>query len=46
MELFGIESSPKDYASVDFIVVPCQLVLPEIGMTEETIPEECIRDKK
>ena len=41
-----MESSPKDYSSVDFIVVPCQLLLPDIGMTEETIPEECIRDKK
>lgn len=44
-DLWGSLSKTYDYNNIDVILAPCQLILPDIGFTTETIREDCIADE-
>ena len=46
LELYGRSATTFDFQNLDIILVPCQLLLPDIGFTEDAIPNDCLADQQ
>ena len=46
LDLWGNLGKTYDYQNLDVLLVPCNLLLPDLGFTKETIREDCIADER
>ena len=45
IQIYGNENN-MNYQNLDIVLVPCQLLLPDIGFTEDAIPNDCLADRQ